>query len=78
MTALKQYDRVRVKCLFRSPSEYDGWRANKRAPAVGDIGALVDILRAEGMPNRFVVECCQPEGVTLWLADFAEDELEPH
>ncbi len=78
MMTLTQFELVRVKCLLRPPSEYDGWRVNKRTPAVGDVGTLVDILHAEGLPDRFVVECCQGDGETVWLGDFHADELEPY
>lgn len=54
----------------------DGWKLNMRAPRVGDVGTLVDVLHAAGHPDRFVVECCE-HGATTWLADFAEDELTP-
>ncbi len=78
MTTLEQYQLVRVKQLLQPPSEYDGWRVNKRHPRIGDVGTLVDILRADGLPDRFVVECCKTDGTTVWLADFHRDELDQH
>jgi hypothetical protein len=29
------------------------------------------------MPDRYVVESCGVDGVTVWLGDFAAAELEP-
>ncbi len=76
MTTLKQYSMVRVRQLLHPPEHYDGWRLNQRPPRVGDMGTIVDILQAQGLPNKFVVECSGPEGVDIWLADFSSEELE--
>ncbi len=76
MTTLKQYSMVRVRQLLHPPEHYDGWRLNQRPPRVGDMGTIVDILQAQGLPNKFVVECSDPEGVDIWLADFSSEELE--
>lgn len=78
VTTLEHYKLVRVKQLLQIPFNYDGWRVNKRPPKVGDWGTLVDILQADGCPDRFVVECCETNGTTVWLADFNRDELESH
>lgn len=78
MTGLEQYQLVRVTSLHQANAEYDGWRVNRRPPEIGDIGTLVDILHADGLPDRFVVECCEADGTTVWLSDFNADELEPH
>jgi hypothetical protein len=63
--------------LVQPPSDYDGWRLNKRPPRIGDVGTLLDILHADGLPDRYVVECCETNGTAVWLADFHSDELEP-
>lgn len=75
--SLKLYGGVRVCRLDRPPESYDGWGANQRPPAVGDPGTLIDILEASGLPDRFVVESSSPDGITIWLADFSAEELEP-
>jgi len=36
----------------------------------------VDILRAQGLVDRYVVECSGPDGITIWLDDFDAEELE--
>jgi hypothetical protein len=73
--SLQQYGVVRVIRLLRSPDAYDGWRFNQRPPRVGDRGTIVDILRAPGLPDNYVVEASGPDGVTVWLGDFTADEL---
>ena len=49
---------------------------NQRPPALGDVGTLLDILTAPGVPRKYVVECSGKDGVSIWLADFFEDEIE--
>jgi hypothetical protein len=77
MAGFKQYEPVRIRHLQQQPDAYNGWRVNQRPPQVGDVGVLLDILTAPGVPDRYVVEYAGPDGVTIWLADFAADELEP-
>lgn len=77
MTTLEQYQLVRIRQLLQPLSEYDGWRVNKRLPRIGNVGTLLDILHADGLPDRFVVESCETNGTAVWLADFQSDELEP-
>ena len=77
MDSLRQYGLVRIRQLLQPPTEYDGWRVNQRPPAVGDVGTLLDILTAPGLPDRYVVESSGPDGVAVWLGDFAAEELEP-
>ncbi|WP_156401405.1 hypothetical protein [Duganella sp. Root1480D1] len=73
---LKEYEFVRVRQLIQSAGHLDGWRVNQRAPAPGDVGTLLDILTAPGLPNKYVVECSGKDGITIWLADFYEEEIE--
>ena len=47
---LEQYSLVRVRQLLHPPEYYDGWRINQRPPQVGDVGYLIDILQAPGLP----------------------------
>ena len=77
MPGLEQYGLVRIRRLLQPPTEYDGWRLNQRPPQVGDVGTLLDILHAPGLPERYVVESSGSDGMTVWLGDFAADELEP-
>ena len=75
-TNLAPFAMVRVKLLRESGEQYDGWRLNVRPPAIGDTGAIVDVLQATGLPDKFVVESVVPDGTTLWLADFFAEEIE--
>jgi len=72
----KQYELVRVRKLIQSTDDHDGWRLNQRAPRPGDVGTLLDILTAPGLPNKYVVECSGKDGISIWLADFLEEEIE--
>lgn len=74
---LQQYGMVRVRKLLKPPNEYDGWRLNRRPPSLGDVGCIVEILQAPGLPDSYIVESSGADGVTIWLGDFCEDELEP-
>ena len=62
--------------MLRPLDAYDGWALKLRPPRVGDIGTIVDILKAPGHPTNYVVEASQPDGTTLWLGDFLYEELE--
>ena len=73
---LKEYELVRVRQLIQSVDALDGWGVNQRPPALGDVGTLLDILTAPGVPRKYVVECSGKDGVSIWLADFFEDEIE--
>lgn len=73
---LKPFVCVRI-CRLSQPSDsYNNWRSNIRLPQVGDYGTVVDVLTAEGLSSKYIVENCQPDGSTLWLADFYAEELE--
>ena len=72
---LRPYDLVTVIQLMSSETDRDGWHVNQRAPAIGDIGTVVEILRAQGVPNKYVVECVIPDGQTIWLTEFLAEEL---
>ena len=37
---------------------------------------VLDVLSAAGLPDKYLVEHCQADGSTLWLADFFAEELE--
>lgn len=77
VASLEQYGVVRIRQLLQPATEYDGWRVNQRLPQVGDVGTLLDILHAPGLPDRYVVESSGADGITVWLGDFAAEELEP-
>lgn len=69
---LSEHDVVRVVRLRTSGRNFSGTEGVRRAPRVGDEGAIVHVPA----PDAFVVECVSPDGATVWLADFRRDELE--
>ena len=74
---LRQYDVVKVTDQFKTRGAGDGWAVSKRAPLVGDVGTIVEVLTKPGFGECYVVECVAQDGSTVWLADFAADELSP-
>ena len=74
---LKEYGLVRITKLLHPPEHYDGWSSNRRPPAIGDFGTVVDILDMPGLPLDYIVESSAADGITIWLGDFAAAELEP-
>jgi len=75
-TPFKEYELVRIRQLIQRPEDMDGWCLNQRPPAPGDIGTLLDILTIPGLPNKYVVECADKDGISIWLAEFFEEEIE--
>ena len=72
----KMYSKVKVVQLIGSTTDYDGWKVNQRNPMVGDTGTLIDVLDAPDLPSKFVVEKSDENGITIWLADFFQEELD--
>jgi hypothetical protein len=72
----KPYVTVRVRTLLRAAEGYDGWQVSQRPPGVGDVGVLVEVLSAPGLPDHYVVECVASDGATVWLGEFTAEELE--
>jgi hypothetical protein len=69
----KEHPIVRVTKLLSDQRAYTGTESVKRAPRVGDQGTIVHAFNKSG---PYVVECVNSDGLTLWLADFAQEELE--
>jgi hypothetical protein len=72
---MSQYATVFVVALRHAPAPRDPFNINRVPPQVGDRGAVVEILHAPGQPDRYVVECVDASGETLWLGEFSADEL---
>jgi hypothetical protein len=70
----RQYDVVKVALLLEAPQSYNSFHVNARAPIVGDVGTVVEVLRSGG-ETRFLVECVEPDGATAWLSTFRSEEL---
>jgi hypothetical protein len=62
---------VRIKKLTTPDREFDGTADVKRVPRVGDLGILV-----HKSGDLHIVEAVDDNGLTIWLADFSQDELE--
>jgi len=73
MDVLPEYSQVEVVELLHAPEHYDGWKVNKRPPAVGDRGVVVERLSEDD----YIVECPAPDGSNIWLGDFKRRELRP-
>ena len=73
---LKEYDAVRVVRLLRSNRPYDGTAEVRRPPEVGDLATIVHEYDPEDPRAPLAVEKVDPDGYTIWLADFERDELE--
>jgi len=67
-----ELDVVRVTQLLASTRTFDGSPGVVREPRVGDVGAIVQVLGG----GTFIVESVDSNGLTLWIADFAAEELE--
>jgi len=76
MTEIRVYDRVRVVNLKIAGRPYFGTAGFMRPPRIGDIGTVVAGYEPEDLTAPLIVENRDEKGATLWLADFARDELE--
>lgn len=68
---MKELDCVKIVRLLRANRPFDGTKEVKRAPQVGDVGAIVHFGK-----EVCIVECVDSDGYTVWLADFLIEELE--
>lgn len=74
MSAIREYDVVRVSSL--EGATLDEFGLGCRPPAIGDTGAVVCLLSADGQPDRLMVECVTPDGTAAWIASFPAHALE--
>jgi hypothetical protein len=72
MASFKELDVVRVARLLQPFRPFHGSEGASRPPQVGDQGAIVAVYDQ----TVFCVECVASDGMTIWLADFALQELE--
>lgn len=73
---LEELDQVRVVRLRAAERPYDGTEGVLRAPRLGDEGTVVRAAAKGDASATVMVECCDADGGTIWLAEFAADELE--
>ena len=71
----KEYDTVKITSLREPDRHFDGTQAVARAPRSGDTGIIVAVS-GKGKDKQYIVESVDPDGMTIWLADFYADELE--
>ena len=76
MRVLKEYDNVCIARLLTENRHYDGTDGVRRAPEVGDVAMIVHEYDPEDPRGPVAVEKVDPDGNTIWLADFGRDELE--
>lgn len=76
MQRLELHDVVRVARLDVADRPHDGSPGTMRAPRIGDEGTVVWVEEEGPVRGHALVECVADDGTTIWLADFAEHELE--
>lgn len=75
MNTLHEHDVVRVISLDGMTCGRDAFYA--RQPEVGDVAAVVMLLRAPKHADGYLCECVAENGSSLWLATFPREALEP-
>lgn len=68
---MKELDYVKIIKLLREHRPFDGTEGVKRAPQIGDVGAIVHYNE-----KGCIVESVNSDGYTIWLADLLIEELE--
>lgn len=76
MADLREFDVVRVVRLAVPDRPFDGTEGVMRAPQVGDVGTICHEIDRDDPFGPVIVEMVDDLGRTVWLADFAKDELE--
>lgn len=76
MEPLHEYEQVHIVKLLYPNRPFDASDDVGRAPAVGDCGTIVHVFDFGTPSATFVVESVHSDGRTIWLADFAAEELE--
>jgi len=72
MTTPRELDVVRITSTGTVERIVDGSPGVVRQPAVGDLGSIVHVIS----PTKFIVECVDGEGQTVWISDFDLDEIQ--
>ena len=63
---------VRIATLLHTTRSFQGSLGVSRPPQVGDAGTIVAVYDG----SAFCVESVASDGMTVWVADFALEELE--
>lgn len=73
---IKELDIVRVSKILNKNRAFEGTNEISRLPKIGDIGTVCHVYESEGFLQFFAVEMVNPDGLSVWLADFDGNELE--
>ena len=76
MENLKEYQQVRVVKLLEPADSYNSWNSNDCSPKIGDVGIVINILTADKLPNRYLVDLSN-SAETVCFGEFQAEELEP-
>ena len=76
MERLREYDTVRVVRLLTAERKFSGTVGVSRPPRVGDVATICHEYHPRDPDADVAVEMVDVSGSTIWLADFARDELE--
>jgi hypothetical protein len=74
---LREYETVRIARLLKADRVINGTEGVMRQPAIGDVATICHENDPSDPSASVVVEMCDREGNTVWLADFEREELEP-
>lgn len=74
--AIQPFSVVRIRVLLDAKHNWFGETDCGQLPRVGDVGTVVDVLHAKGLPDKFPVELVETDGTVRWLCDFWAEELE--
>ena len=72
----KELQHVVVAQLCKPNRQFHGTDGTAREPRVGDVGTICHAYDPTDAAAPVIVECIDPNGMTVWLADFQPNELQ--
>ncbi|MEI8373441.1 MAG: hypothetical protein WCJ35_11495 [Planctomycetota bacterium] len=72
MTPFSMYDEVRVVKVL-SKAAMERFPQDQRPPQPGDTATILEIYTR---PPGYELECCDDQGMTIWLGGYGPDDLE--
>ncbi|HXY32488.1 MAG TPA: hypothetical protein VEI06_17425 [Gemmatimonadaceae bacterium] len=76
LATFQAFDTVRVTTMRPALASHLALNVSVRVPRVNDSGTVVEVMLRDGREVYYLVEHCAPDGRTLWLCEFDQDELE--
>jgi len=73
---IREHDVVRVAHLKERGRSFYGSEDVKRPPQIGDVATVCHEYDSDDPSTKVAVEKVTEDGLTVWLADFDQDELE--